>query len=50
MEKYVVKTRDELIKIIKESSVDADLNHLDVSLITDMSFIFCGSDLDVSDF
>jgi len=38
----VVQSRDHLIKIIKASPLDADLNHLDVSRVTDMSFLFAG--------
>jgi hypothetical protein len=33
-------TKDELIEIVKSASIDADLNHLDVSDITDMSRVF----------
>ena len=41
--KIVVKSNKELIKIINESPVDADLNHLDVSGITDMGGLFSNS-------
>jgi hypothetical protein len=30
--------REELLKIINESAVDADLNYLDVTSVTNMSF------------
>jgi len=43
MDRIIVKTKDELIEIIKGYPVDADLNHLDVSLITDMSGLFRSS-------
>jgi hypothetical protein len=33
-------TRDELRKIVKTCAIDADLNYLDVSDITDMSWLF----------
>jgi len=42
--KIKVKTKDELKDIIANSPLDADLNHLDVSLITDMDFLFRDSD------
>ena len=37
-------TREELKKIIRTCSVDADLNYLDVSNITNMSCLFYGSE------
>ena len=40
-ERIVVSHRDDLIRIIEESPGDADLNHLDVTLIEDMSHLFC---------
>jgi len=40
---YLVKDKTELMKIIKNSSVDADLNYLDVSEIIDMSSLFYNS-------
>ena len=39
-----VNTKEELIKITSESAVDADLNYLDVSSVTDMSGMFAGSE------
>ena len=39
----VVSTKQELINIIKSSPVDANLNYLDVSGITDMSDLFANS-------
>jgi len=39
----VVSTKQELINIIKSSPVDANLNYLDVSGITNMSFLFASS-------
>ena len=44
MERVVVTSKEDLIKIIKSSSNDADLNYLDVSKITDMSDLFYGSE------
>lgn len=39
--KIVVKTKEELKKIIEEEApLDADLNYLDVSNVTDMSDMF----------
>lgn len=38
-----VTSKEELRKIIEESAVDADLNYLDVSGITDMSYLFTSS-------
>lgn len=38
--KKVVCTKNELLQIIRESQDDADLNHLDVSRIYDMSELF----------
>lgn len=42
------KTREELLdlvnRLIEERGLNADLNDIDTSLITDMSFIFCESD------
>jgi len=35
-----VMSKKELIQIIKNSPIDADLNYLDVSGITDMSYLF----------
>lgn len=43
MQKIVVKTRDELREIIVSCSPNADLNHLDVSNVADMSWIFDAS-------
>lgn len=40
-ERIVVSHKDDLIRIIEESTNDADLNHLDVTLIEDMSHLFC---------
>jgi hypothetical protein len=37
---HIVETKQELIKIIKAAPDDADLNYLDVSLITDMNRLF----------
>lgn len=42
--KIVIKTIDELGQILGESPHDADLNHLDVSQITDMCMLFDCSD------
>ena len=39
----VVTTKKELMEIIKSSPVDADLNYLDVSGITDMSYMFANN-------
>ena len=39
-ERIVVSHRDDLIRIIEESPDDANLNHIDVTLIEDMSFLF----------
>jgi hypothetical protein len=44
MERLIVRNRDSLLNIIRKSAVNADLNHLDVSGITDMSNIFEDSD------
>lgn len=41
-ERILVLTKIELIKIIENSPDDADLNHINVSLIEDMSFLFHG--------
>ena len=35
-----VKNKEQLIKIIQSSDVNTDLNHLDVSAITDMRWVF----------
>ncbi len=40
MQKVKVTSKEELRKIIEESSINADLNYLDVSEITDMSYLF----------
>ena len=44
--KYKPKTKEELVKIIieeiKENGPDCYLNHIDVSNITDMSYLFLG--------
>ena len=46
IEKKTPKTKEELVKImieeIKENGPDCSLNHIDVSNITDMSFLFRG--------
>ena len=43
MKTIVVKDRLELKKIIKNSPLDADLNHLDVSNITSLKSVFTKS-------
>ena len=47
---YFPKTKDELIDIIKQRIEDdgneCDLNDIDVSEITDMSYLFCNSHFD----
>ena len=43
MEMIKVRDRDHLASIISGSANDADLNHLDVSGVTDMSGLFWGS-------
>ena len=43
MQKVKVTSKEELRKIIEESSINADLNYLDVSGITDMSCLFVDS-------
>jgi len=40
----VVKTKEELLKIIKSSRINVNLNYLDVSSITDMSGLFADSE------
>ena len=40
----VVESSEQLKEIIKESTSDADLNHLDVSRVTDMKDMFYNSD------
>ena len=48
IEKKTPKTKEELVKLmieeIKENGPDCSLNHIDVSNITDMSFLFRGGD------
>lgn len=39
---YQPQSKDELKQIISQSTIDADLNHIDTSLVTDMSFLFEG--------
>ena len=36
----VVESREQLRDIIKKSTLDADLNHLDVSRVTNMKYMF----------
>ena len=43
IEIIVVESSEQLKEIIKESPSDADLNHLDVSRVTDMSWVFWDS-------
>jgi len=43
-ENIVVESREQLKEIIKQSPPDADLNHLDVSRVTDMSYMFSDKD------
>lgn len=40
MERVVVNTREELLAIVKSAAIDADLNYLDVSSVTDMTDMF----------
>ncbi len=42
-ETIVVKDKRHLIEIINDSPNDADLNHLDVSNVTDMGYMFSGT-------
>ena len=44
MKKYKVKDGKELRKIVKKADVNADLNYLDVSKVTNMSNIFWDTD------
>ena len=48
MERIKVNTKEELIKVIKQElerqGPDADLNHVDVSEVTDMSALFVTTD------
>ena len=46
MKMIKVMDRDQLIFLIKGSANDADLNHLDVSRVTDMRYLFNGSEFD----
>lgn len=43
-ENIVVESREQLKEIIKQSPPDAGLNHLDVSRVTDMSYMFSDKD------
>ena len=43
MKKYKVKDKEELKEIIKKADINADLNYLDTSDISDMSFMFRNS-------
>jgi len=39
----IIKTKEELIKIIKNADLNENLNYLDISNVTDLSIVFSGS-------